>query len=75
MLLIYPLHLAFPVFGCNFEPNRSQVFYPTKLFAVLTTIFLAAASKTIAFVGVAIVMVFVVYGYYLDIKKKNERRH
>lgn len=42
---------------------------------MLTTIFLAAASKNIAFVGVAIVLVFVVYGYYLDIKKKNEGRH
>jgi hypothetical protein len=40
---------------------------------MLTAIMLAAASKKIAFVGVAIVLVFVVYGYYLDIKKKNEQ--
>lgn len=39
--------------------------------AVFIAIFLAAASKTITFVGVAIVMVMVIYGYSQDIKKKN----
>jgi len=43
--------------------------------AVFITIFLAASSKTIAFVGVAIVMVMVIYGYSQDIKKKNRDRN
>ncbi len=38
---------------------------------MLIAIFLAASSKTIAFVGVAIVLVLVVYGYSQDIAKKN----
>lgn len=38
---------------------------------MLATLFLAAASKKIAFIGVAIVLVMVAYGYSQDIKKKN----
>ncbi len=65
--------MAFQVLGCNFEPNTPQLLYTIKYFAMLITMLLAAASKKIAFIGVAIVLVFVVYGYYLDIKKKNEQ--